>query len=102
MMNDQDIKSDKGKARLTLVPIQGIYDVAQVREYGVNKYGTSESWKEVEPQRYLDALYRHVVAMVGDMHSKDNESGIEHYKHVACNAMFLCELLKDGKEDETM
>ena len=26
-------------------------------------------------------------------------SGIEHYKHIACNAAFICEILKgEGKE----
>lgn len=96
---DQSIKHDKGKPQLSLVPAQIIYDIAQVREYGLEKYGGSESWKDVDPKRYIDALYRHLLAVVEDPHSKDEESGIEHYKHVACNVSFLCELLKGEKED---
>ena len=92
-------KRDAGKARLSLVPVQGIYAVAEVREYGVSRYGATDSWRAVEPQRYMDALHRHLLAMVGDMCSRDDESGIEHYKHVACNALFLCELLKGGYND---
>jgi hypothetical protein len=42
-----------------------------------------------------------LLAMVDGMHSKDEESGIEHYKHVACNAMFLCELLKKKKKNKS-
>ena len=37
--NDQTIKADAGKPRLTLVPQQIIYDIAKVREYGLAKQG---------------------------------------------------------------
>ena len=94
---NQTNKSDKGKLRLTLVPTAGIRAVAEVREYGNRKYGDRESWRSVEPHRYIDALYRHLLHVVDDPQSKDEESGLEHYKHVACNAMFLCELLGKGE-----
>ena len=95
--HNQAIKQDAGKLRLSLVPTQAIKDIAQVRGYGVNKYGDSDSWRRVEPQRYIDALYRHLLAVVDDPHSVDSESGIEHYKHLACNAAFLCEILKNRR-----
>ena len=84
---------DVGKWRFSLVPTQIIKDIAEVREYGVKKYGDSESWKEVEIVRYTDALGRHYLEMLKDPLSKDDESGIEHYKHMACNMAFICELL---------
>lgn len=90
-----EAKHDEEKPRLSLVPLQGIFDVAQVREYGLKNYDNCDSWCMVEPIRYIDALYRHLLAMIDDMYSVDEESGIEHYKHIACNAMFLCELLKE-------
>lgn len=90
-------KSDEGKQRPSLVPTAGIRAVAEVREYGNRKYGDRESWRSVEPHRYIDALYRHLLHVVDDPKSKDEESGLEHYKHVACNAMFLCELLGKGE-----
>ncbi len=93
---DQTIKADAGKLRLSLVPSQVIRDIAEVREYGNRKYGDSESWRRVDRKRYVDALYRHMLAFVDDPASKDEESGIEHYKHLACNIAFLCEMMKDG------
>ncbi len=95
-MSDQTIKEDAGKLRLSLVPSQVIRDIAEVREYGNRKYGDSESWRRVDRKRYVDALYRHMLAFVDDPASKDEESGIEHYKHLACNIAFLCEMMKDG------
>ena len=103
-MGDQRAKADAGKAKISLVPPQIIYDIAQVREYGNRKYGSPDNWKTVEAERYIDALGRHFLAMLADPLSKDPESGIEHYKHCACNMAFLCEMLKDKAgeaEDDT-
>jgi hypothetical protein len=94
---DQTIKADAGKLELRLVPTQIIRDIAEVRMYGNAKYGDSESWRKVEPERYVDALLRHILAFVDEPHGVDEESGIEHYKHAACNLAFLCELLKEGE-----
>ena len=97
-MTNQSIKADAGKLRLTLVPSQIIYDIAQVREYGVKKYGDNECWAAVELWRYRDAAYRHFLAYLADPKGKDAESGIEHYKHLACNVAFICELEKLARE----
>ena len=91
-MNNQTIKADAGKPRLTLVPPQIIYDIAEVREYGNRKYGDPENWRQVEPQRYRDAAFRHFLAYLRDSNSTDKESGISHLKHLACNIAFLAEL----------
>lgn len=96
-MTDQTIKADAGKLRPSLVPSQIIRDIAEVREYGIHKYGDSKSWQHVERERYIDALYRHLLAFVDDPTSVDEESGIEHYKHMACNMAFLCWML--GREE---
>lgn len=87
-------KDDKRKLKLSLVPVQIIRDVAVVREYGNEKYHSPDNWKQVELQRYIDALYRHFLSFIEDNRSKDAESGIEHYKHMACNMAFICELMK--------
>ena len=91
---DQSAKADAGKPNLTLVPTQIVRDIAEVREYGNRKYGSRDNWKNVEYERYIAALYRHLLAVVEDPLSVDPESGIEHYKHIACNAAFICEMLK--------
>ena len=102
-MNNQTIKADAGKLRLSLVPPQIIRDIAEVREYGNAKYpeGGPDNWKQVEIERYRDALFRHLLAYLEDPYGVDEESGIEHYKHMACNMAFLCEMEKGEKNVNT-
>ena len=100
LIEDQRIKADAGKPKLTLVPHQIIFDVAKVREYGVKKYGESESWKSVDIQRYRDAAYRHFLAYLEDPQGVDAESGLTHLSHLACNIAFLCELENDISRKE--
>lgn len=97
ILQDQTIKADAGKPRLSLVPPEIIRDIARVREYGNNKYpeGGPDNWKLVEPERYRDALFRHLLAYLEDPYSKDEESDIPHLWHLACNVAFLCELEKE-------
>ena len=93
-MNDQTIKADAGKPKVSLVPTQIIYAIAKVREYGNNKYpeGGPDNWKNVEIERYRDAAYRHLLEYIKDPHGYDKESGLPHLYHLACNVAFLCEL----------
>lgn len=90
---NQAVKADDGKLKLTLVPHQIIRDIAEVRMYGNAKYpdGGPDNWKKVEPQRYRDALYRHLLLYLEDPHGVDEESGLRHIAHIACNVAFLCE-----------
>lgn len=88
---DQTIKADAGKYQPTLVPAALIEAVARVRAYGVEKYGDAESWRDVAPERYLDALGRHYWALVAG-EQVDQESGLPHLWHIACNVAFLIDL----------
>lgn len=90
-MQDQTIKADAGKLRLSLVPVEIIRAVARVREYGVDKYGKAESWRSVEAERYREALLRHILAWWDDPNAVDAESGLPHLWHAACNIAFLLE-----------
>lgn len=96
------VKDTEGKAKLHLVPQQILYDIAEVREYGNKKYptGGEDNWKLGDPKDYLDAAYRHLTKMVRDgIDSKDEESGIEHYKHLATNVSFICGFMGGEHED---
>lgn len=95
---DQTIKADEGKPKLSLVPTEIIKDIARVREYGNNKYpeGGPDNWKNVEPERYRDAMFRHLLAYLEDPASIDEESKLPHLWHLSCNAAFLCELEKEN------
>lgn len=88
--DEQAAKADAGKPRLTLVPPEIIWAIAEVREYGCRKYGDPENWKKVSPQRYRDAMFRHMMAYLAAYHGKDPESGLPHLWHLACNVAFLC------------
>lgn len=97
--DNQDAKADAGKVNPALVPSQIVWDIAEVREYGNRKYGDPENWKEVSIDRYIAALYRHFLAFIEDRNSIDSESGIEHYKHMACNMAFICHMMNEEKHD---
>lgn len=97
-MNKQEAKADAGKPKLTLVPRKILFDIARVREYGNRKYGSSENWKQVEPERYRDAAFRHLCAYLNDPTGTDEESGLPHLWHLACNVAFLCEM--EGAEKD--
>ena len=92
---NQKAKADDGKPELDLVPWQIVFDIEEVRRYGNKKDGDPENWRTVELRRYVNALLRHTLAFVEDYGSRDEESGIEHYKHMACNMAFICEMMKD-------
>lgn len=90
-------KADNGKIRPALVPTQIIKDIAVIREYGVQKYHDPDNWKRVELERYINAFYRHWLEFIKDNNSIDEESGLPHYKHCACNMAFICELIKENE-----
>jgi len=90
--SNQEAKADNGKPKLTLVPRKIIFDIARVREYGNKKYGDPDNWKTVEKERYRDAAYRHFMAYLDDPTGVDEESGLPHLWHWACNCAFLCEM----------
>lgn len=95
VFRNQDAKADMGKPRPTLVPVSLIRAVTKVREYGCRKYHDPENWRNVEPQRYRDALYRHWLAYL-DGEKTDQESGLPHLHHIACNVAFLIEMEGDA------
>lgn len=95
--DDQRAKADKGKLRLTLVPTQIIWDIAEVREYAHKKYGDgADEWAKVNARRYVEAMYRHFLKFIEDPLGNDEESGLPHLWHIECNAAFLSELYKDA------
>lgn len=90
----QAAKADAGKLRLTLVPREIIRAIAAIRMYGNAKYHDPENWSTVEPERYRDAAFRHFLAYLDDPQGVDEESGLPHLWHLACNVAFLVEMEK--------
>lgn len=86
---NQQAKADAGKAPISLVPMDIVWAIAWIRKYGNEKYGDPDNWKTVEPERYRDALMRHLLHYISDPKSIDEESGYPHLWHAACNMAFL-------------
>ena len=95
---NQNVKADAGKPRPSLVPVSLISAVTTIREYGCKKYHDPENWRQVEPQRYRDAMYRHWLAYLSG-EEEDPESGYPHLWHCACNLAFLIEMERKGGDE---
>lgn len=93
---NQEVKADAGKIRPTLCPVAVIRAITEIREYGCRKYSDPDNWKRVEPQRYKDAAYRHWLAYLS-REKKDQESGLPHLWHLACNIAFLIAMEDDDQ-----
>lgn len=94
MNKDYTNKFDEGKPMLGLVPPELIEGVGEILTYGANKYSLN-SWQKVEPERYIDAMMRHMCKFLRDPFSIDEESGYTHLKHMACNIAFLMHFYKE-------
>ena len=95
---DQKAKADAGKYHPSYCPVALIEGVIAVREMGTKKYGDPDNWKQVEPERYWQALLRHTLAIWKDPYAVDSESGLLHLEHICCNAAFLLEMYKEGHQ----
>lgn len=93
-------KADTGKPRISLVPPAIITAIARIREYGVEKYKDPDNWRKVEIGRYHDAFLRHTISCMNNLEAVDEESGLPHLHHAACNLAFMIEMMegKDGAE----
>lgn len=93
MYNPEEIaKDDSAKPHPSYVPVELIHAVMQVREHGAAKYRDPENWRRVSPARYHEALLRHILALWEDPYAVDEESGLTHLAHAACNIAFLLAL----------
>ena len=94
------LKYDEGKTRLDLVPPEAVMALGRVLTYGAEKYEPN-SWRGVEPERYVAALLRHLMAYREWAKQHDPESEMPHMWHVLTNAAFLVALTrKEAGEDD--
>ena len=92
-------KYDEGKPRPSLVPVASIEAIMQVREYGMQKHGDAEVGRSIAPERWHDALLRHVLHIWDNPLALDYESGLPALWHVATNAAFLCAAYKNDIDE---
>ena len=95
-------KFDNGKPMMNLLPPEGLNEVAKVLTFGATKYGPHNWRNGLDYSRLLSATQRHInqynSARCSD---QDNESGISHLAHAACNLLMLIEFetLGMGNDD---
>ena len=95
--DEQEAKADSGKPRPSLVPPALIDGVMRIREFGTARYGDPNNWRNVDAERYHNALLRHILAMWEDWKAVDPDSGMPHLWHAACNIAFLMQYMEDEK-----
>lgn len=95
IVKEQFKKFDTNKPRYSLIDPDWQEDVAKVLTMGAQKYDAN-NWKLCEdPERYIDALIRHLEDIRRGKF-KDKESKLQHTAHISCNAMFLHWMIKNG------
>lgn len=90
--SNQTFKADGGKIEANLLfegMPRALLAICAVLSYGAQKY-EAHSWKKVEMSRYRAAKFRHLLdEYLGK--GSDEESGLPHSFHEACNTLFLLE-----------
>lgn len=83
-------KKPENKYRPSLVYTSCLTAMAKVRQYGIEKHGSSEDWRTTEPIQHFDAAIRHIRAHL-DGEAFDEGSGEPHLAHAMTNLMFEIE-----------
>lgn len=94
------VKDSSGKVRVDLLPVEGLYAVAKVREYGNKKYGDPWKWLDYPDKHYafIDAAIRHLLryqsarARNDPADFFDEESGLHHVHHAATSLLMAITL----------
>lgn len=84
------LRYNTGKAELHQVPTSLKYAVAKTLMYGAQKYEKGNWRKGMNWTTVSDCLERHMACWL-DGEEVDEESGLPHLYHAACNIAFLIE-----------
>lgn len=92
-------KLDSAKPMWDLLPWEELEEVVKVLTFGAKKYAP-ENWQKVEngERRYRAAAFRH-LAEIGKGVWQDAETGLSHYSHVICCALFASWHGKKSKKE---
>lgn len=88
------IKQTKGKTKgWALLAWDVIPEIIDIYNYGIKKGYLKDSWRNVAPEEYEDALMRHVTKhLQGEVY--DTESKKRHIAHAAWNCIAVMALRK--------
>ena len=90
------VKYDKDKPELNYLidtPLI-LEEIVRVRKFGGDKYGRLNWHQCPNPERYIAAALRHIIANGDNGLTPDDESGYSHISHAICSLMFYAELQK--------
>ena len=94
------VRADKDKPRVDLLPTLPLEEIAKVLGQGALKYPPN-NWREgMTWSRCYASCLRHLFAWWRG-ENLDQETGLSHLAHAACNILFLLEyeLTKKGTDD---
>lgn len=84
------VRYNKDKLRVDLIPTEFIEEVAKVFTFGAKKYSPN-NWKgfnESQQKEIIGSLLRHILEYQKG-NKFDDESGLHHLAHAACNISFI-------------
>jgi hypothetical protein len=83
------------KTRFDLIPFRAVAEIADVLEFGAEKYSANNWCRGTRWGRYFAALCRHIFAWwAGE--DRDPETGYSHLAHAGCCLLFLLEYQHHG------
>lgn len=98
VLPETDRKDVAGKLDPLLIPFEAVNAYAEVSNYGVEKYGNRDSWKNSTAgvEVYTGAAARHLYK--SRQQSMDDESGLPHLYHCLWSvAAAIWHLEREGK-----
>lgn len=87
-MSEGGKKNDNGKPRISLIPKDAVWAIANGLTYGEKKYGSHNFRKGITYSRLLDATFRHLTAWE-EGEDLDSESGNNHLDHAGASLAML-------------
>lgn len=93
-------KTDAGKLRFGLIPVDGLTELAKVFNLGDSKYPPQNWRRGILWSRVYDAILRHIFAWANG-ESRDPETGCHHLGSAIWNCMVLInyEITHPGNND---
>lgn len=93
-------RDDVGKSRMDLIPMDALYELGEIYQFGAEKYADRNWEKGMKWSRMIGPLLRHIAAFMCGI-ERDPESKQLHSAHMAWNALGLLtyELRGIGEDD---